>query len=458
MSTNDAPPHLAPTVDPYSAEELANLEAHEFPSLSAQRLEVTEPLILAQYLERLETAESRAILRLLSIEKASEVLSEMDSTEAAEVFSEMREHRAVQILEELNPDDAADVVAELDQDDRLRLLGKLEPETAEDIRTLLAYDPETAGGLMTPLVPKATESMTVDEAIAGIRASSDELEDCYHIYITDNAGRLRGAVSIRRMLLARPGQKMRDLMSGPLQGLCTPETDREEVARRMADLNLPELAVVDPQGFLLGVVTHDDVIDVLREEATEDLQKILGASGDESIHDELVESVRRRNPWLMVNLTTSFMAGGVVFLFHHQIEQLALLAVFMPIVASTGGNCGNQTLAVAIRALALGQVQDSDRRQILLRQGTLGLVNGVAIGAVAAIIAGLWTGRPGIGAVVFAAMVLNMGLAGIAGAFIPLFLKRMKFDPAQSSSIFLTALTDIAGFFIFLSLGTWLLL
>lgn len=446
----------------YTAEELAR---QALGSLDPARLAATSPAVVAHFLEHLEVNERRSVLRQLPDECVSEVLAEMDGDDAAEVFSAMREHRAVTLLEDFEPDDAADVVGELTEEDRSRLLGKMEPESAEEIKSLLTYGPETAGGIMTPEVAAVEGSATVDQAIALVREMSEDREDLNYVYVVDAEKRLLGILSLRQLILSKSSQRAGQIMAADIRGKCLPETDREEVALLMAELNLPSIAVVDAESRLLGEVTHDDVIDILQDEATEDIQKFVGAGPDESIHDAISAKLRSRTPWLQVNLLTAFLAAGIILRFEEEIGRLPLLAAFMPVIASLGGNAGHQALAVAIRSLALDEVRDSHRRAICVRELALGLINGLMVGLLGAgivfLVSRYLLDDPRsllIGLAVLLAMILNMGLAGLAGAFIPLLLKKMKFDPAQSSSIFLTALTDMAGFFIFLCLGSWLLL
>ena len=242
-----------------------------------------------------------------------------------------------------------------------------------------------------------------------------------------------------------------------LKGVCHINTDQEAVSLLMAELNFHSLPVVNDEQQLVGIVTHDDILDVMHEEATEDLQKMVGAGGDETVHDALLESVRGRSPWLLMNLFTAFFAGGVILLFQERIAEITLLAAFLPVIASLGGNTGAQTLAIIIRRLALGDVTARDTRWICIKEGTKGMVSGILIGLVAAIVAGSFSQNWAIAEVVFLAMLLTMSFASIAGAFIPLLLIKLKLDPAQSSSIFLTASTDLVGFAIFLSLGNWML-
>jgi len=323
---------------------------------------------------------------------------------------------------------------------------------------LLSYDPDTAGGAMNPDVDTIRDDMTVDEAIAHIRELADEQEDMHYLFVVDAGHRLVGVMSPRRLIQARPAQLIRDVMDDDMEGIVSPDTDREKVALIMAEYNLPDLPVVDKDGVLLGVITHDDVIDIMQEEATEDFQVMSGAGGDEGIHDHVMYSVRKRMPWLQFNLGTAFIAANVVLLFQKQIGQMPILAGLMPVVAGIGGNCGQQTLAVTIRSLALGEIHDSDTMVIFFKQLMIGIINGMGVGLVASVLVSLFTGNIKIGLVLMVATVCNMALGGMTGAAIPLIMRRLHMDPAQCSSIVLTAVTDTGGFFIFLSLGTIFLL
>ncbi|KAF0094252.1 MAG: magnesium transporter [Puniceicoccaceae bacterium 5H] len=445
-------------VSPYTMEELAEWPVQDLGRFDPVRLAETSDHTLASFLDRLEVDQRRVVLRQLSNERAAHVLSEMDEEHAAEVLSAMRELRAVKVLDSFDADDAADVVAELEDEHRERLLAKIESGWRETIERLLEYESDTAGGLMTTEVATLFDVMSVDAAVERIRSFAEQYEDLHYVYVVDRKRRLLGIVSLRKLIQARPTQKVREVMNPDIRGIVRPETDQEEVAQLMAEYNLPDIAVVDEDNHLLGVITHDDILDVVYEEATEDIQKLAGAGGDESLTDKVTYSVKRRIPWLHVNLATAFMASAVVMSFGDQISAMPVLAAFMPIVAGIGGNSGQQALAVAIRSLAMGEIHEAEKRVILFKQLSIGLINGFAVGCVAAVIAYLITGQAKLSLVILLAMIANMAIAGVSGAFIPLALRALKRDPAQSSSIFLTALTDTGGFLIFLALGSWLLM
>jgi len=443
--------------DVYSVEELLEQLHEGVDKLAAEKVRRTPPYIIASFLNRLSVDDCRTVLRKVPEIDASEILSEMDADVSAEIVAAMREWRALKILEEFDLDDAADVISELEEPDRVRLLGKLTPETAQKVRELLKYAPETAGGVMNPNFISVDIDMTVDQTIEYIRKIKDEIKRMTYVYVVDKAKKLKGVFSMKSLILAKPDEKVADIMISDLKGVCSPQEDREKIALAMGELNLFDLPVVDDQGRLLGIVEHDDVIDIIQDEATEDFQKLVGAGADETIHDEMFFSMKRRSPWLIVNLLTAILAAMVISFFQDQISQLTLLAVLMPIIASLGGNTGQQTLAVAIRSIAVGDIEMFDNFRICMREALKGILNGALIGIAASLLVLLFTGEFKLSFVVFLAMILNMGVGGLAGAFIPLILRRFGFDPAQSSSIFLTGMTDVCGFLIFLSLGTWLL-
>jgi magnesium transporter len=263
---------------------------------------------------------------------------------------------------------------------------------------------------------------------------------------------------VQKLLWTDSHAKIEAIMCGNVEGICTPEQDKETVAHVMAQSHFNTLPVVDGQSRLIGIITHDDVIDILREEATEDIQKLHGAGGDENIHDKISYSILRRTPWLVVNLCIAFLTASVIHFFEGQIAQRTILAVFMVMITGLSGNSGAQTLAISIRGLALGEYKTGDPPRIILRETLKGLSNGLIIGLIAFVVASFWMHDPKVGMVVFAAMVINMGLSGFVGSCIPVLLTRMKCDPAQSSYIFLTSITDIAGMFIFLGIGSHFLL
>ncbi len=460
MSETELPFHEnPPETDRFSVEELVRFaESHELNTLDPEKLARSSPHTVAKFLERLTVEDRRVVLRLLDTEDTADVLSEMDSDEAAAVIRRMREGRVSRVIEALDPDDSADIVGDLEKTDQTRLLDGIDPHTAQTVRTLISYPEDSAGGIMTTDVAKVSKEMTVREAADHLQTLHKKFEDILYVYVVDEGGKLLGTVSMRDLVISDSGDRIGDVMNPELHGVIPVSMDQEQVALEMAKHNLHALPVVDDQNRLLGIVTDDDIIDVINQEATEDFQKALGAGGDEAIDDPIFSSVRRRSPWLLVNLFSAFLAGGVISLFEEQISHLTILAVCMPIVASLGGNAGGQTLAIVIRTLALGGMENRDSRQVLVREAYKAALNGLLIGTVSAVAVGFFTSRVDVALIILAAMILSMTYAGLAGALIPVTLRKLKLDPAQSSQMFLTASTDIVGFAVFLGLGSWFLL
>lgn len=309
---------------------------------------------------------------------------------------------------------------------------------------------------MTSKVTSMTENFSVEQAIVDLRRRHEDDETLSYVCGVDDGGRLTGVLSMRDLVLANPETRLSDILVRDIQSVNV-MLDREEVARLMDRYNYLALPVIDDRNKLLGIVTVDDVIDVIQEEATEDIQTMVGASGDEQIDSSWFYSFRKRLPWLEVNLGTAFLAAAVVGMFENTIARVTILAVFLPVVAGQGGNTGAQALVVMIRALALREVSGRMAWRAIRREFFVGFGCGIVVGLTTAGVAYLWAKNPMIGLVIGCAMVINMALAAVVGAAIPLGLRALGLDPAQSSSIFLTTVTDIVGFVAFLGLARLLL-
>jgi magnesium transporter len=420
--------------------------------------ELSEPEIvrIAEELEEKPDDEVLDVLHDLTPGVAGEVLERLDPERSSELLSRLRRSEAAEILEEMSPDTAVDVMEELPEARREELLRRMEPEEAAVLERLIAYPPDSAGGLMSPDVVALPEDLTVAEAIEVLRRMADEAETLYYAYVVDRDRKLLGVLSMRDLILSSPQAPIREIMRRDVVRVPV-DMDVEEVARFFDRYDFLALPVVDADGKLLGIVTFDDVIDTIREEQTEDMQRLVGVAPEDRALDPWHESLRRRLPWLLVNLLTAFAAAGVVAFFEGTIAKVTKLVIFMPIIAGQGGNAGSQTVTVVVRGMALGEVKPGEGWRIVLKEVVLGAVHGLIIGAIVASIALLWEGTPMLGVVVALAMIFNLVLAGIAGALIPLGLRFLGADPALASTIFLTTVTDICGFFFLLGLGTVLL-
>jgi len=420
--------------------------------VTAESIEHERPADAADILEKLPLEEELDVVRKLDTEVAARLLGEMDPEDSARVIAAMAPERVAQIVEAMPPDEAADIIPHIQKLLRWELFDKLNPQTAATLKNLLQYPPDSAGGIMTPEVITVTEDMTVREAIERLRRLESQVEILYYVYVINNQQQLVGVLPMRELVLKDPQTPVRDIMVRDVVSIPV-EMDREEAARIFARYKYYALPVVDSAGHLLGKITADDVIDVLNEEASEDIQKMAGAGGDEKVDSPIRFSFRKRLPWLQVNLATAFFASMVVGLFQDVLSRAAILAVFLPVVAGEGGNAGAQTLAVVIRAIALGEVSAKNIWRVMWRELCLSASTGLMIGLTAMAVVYLWVRQLSLALAIGGAMFINIVVACLGGAAIPLGLKAIGIDPAQSSSIFLTTLTDVVGFGTYLGLA-----
>lgn len=418
-------------------------------------LQKQHPADLAQIFGALLDAERSAVFALL-VERqprlAMETISEMGPEPGAQLLTGRSAEDIAKLLHELPSDDAAALIDYLPEELSREVLELMRRRESGQVESLLEYGERTAGRIMNPAVFALNEDLTVGEAITALQSSRD-VEMVFYLYVVDVRRHLVGVTSLRRLLLVSPETPLKRIMTPDVISVRV-DTDQEEVARQVASYNLLAVPVVDEENKLAGVVTVDDVIDVIKDEATEDLLRLAGVSGDERIATPAGEALRKRLPWLGVNLVTAFVAASVVALFEGTIEQVTALAVFMPIVAGMGGNAATQTLTVIVRGLALGELSWVNARKALGKEAVIGVGNGLALGAVAAGVAWVTKSDPILGLLLGMAMVCNMFVAATAGTLVPLGLKALKVDPALASSVFITTFTDVVGFASFLGLAT----
>lgn len=416
-------------------------------------IDKTLPADVAPVLPLLMEEDRRRVLSLLiETGKAARTLLELDETDLPEVLQSLDDTSLAAICSSSAPDDAADLLDKLDPERRRRVLDILGTTHGAKLASLLEGEEETAGALMNTEFLALNEDITVAEAIEAIRQYPRK-ESFFYVYCTDAEGHLTGVMSLRNLILASPTARLRDIMG---QSVVRVQVDSkpEEVARIVSKYDLLSVPVVDLQNRLVGVVTVDDVIDVIQEQAEEDLLHLAGVAAAERVTTPALMSFRMRFPWLAINLLTAFLASWVVSWFQGTIAKWALLAVFMPLVAGMGGNAGTQTLTVFVRGLALGEVDWSSGWRAVWKEVLVGFGNGAANGVLTTVVVGWWTGDWVIASILFCAMTLNLVVAGIAGGLVPLALQRFGFDPAIASSIFVTTFTDVCGFFSFLGLAT----
>ena len=424
-------------------------------------LEGLHPSDIADVVEALGDELRLALVRALPTELASETLAEMEEGEIrAELLTALAPAEGAELLHELSDDDATDLVGELAPEAQDRLLAALPTDEAGDIRGLLRYDEDTAGGIMTTALVSVLGHVTAGEAIEAVRVRGREVEDFYTVFVVDEDTKLLGTVPLDDLILSDTGHRIRDLVE-PTVASVLPQADQEQVSHMIARYNLASLPVVSADGVLLGRITFDDVIDVIEAESTEDLLLFSGVSEAEELRGSSFDAVRARLPWLLLNTMTASLAAGVVWLFRSQIATATLLAVIMPVVAGLGGNAGQQALAVTVRRLATSAGPLEARGRVVGKEIQVALFNGGAIGLLVAGAAAMLALAMGVdarlGVVVLLAMWGNIAMAGFAGSFIPTFLDRLGQDPAVASTVFLTALTDVTGFLLLLGLATVIL-
>ena len=418
-------------------------------------LQKQHPADLAQVFGELTERDRRDSFALL-VERysrlAMEAISELGPEAGAAMLADRSAEDLAELLQELPSDDAAALIEHLPETLSIAVLDLLERREAGDVQNLLEYAEQTAGRIMNPNVFALSEDLTAGEAIAALQTSRD-VEMVFYLYVVDVRRHLVGVMSLRRLLLVATETPLKRIMTTDIMSSRV-DTDQEEVARMVASYNLLAIPVVDEEHKLVGIITVDDVIDVIKDEATEDIYRLAGMAGDEHISTPPGEALRKRLPWLGVNLVTAIMAAAVVALFQETISQVVALAVFMPVVAGMGGNAATQTLTVTVRGIALGELTWGNSRKALVKEVLIGLGNGLVLGFVAAGVSWAMQGNPVLGLILGLAMVLNMLVAATAGTLIPIVLRALNVDPALASSVFITTLTDVFGFLSFLGLGT----
>ena len=381
-----------------------------------------------------------------------DVLAEMNDHVREELIDALEPHQVADIAAELDTDDAVAIIEDMDAPDQAAVLRALDPDDRAAIEAALAFPEESAGRLMQRQLIAVPEHMTVGQVIDYLRDNPDLTTDFWEIFIVDPQHRPIGTCQLSWILRTPREIALADVMKRE-QTLIPVDMDQEEVALRFQKYALISAAVVDGSGRLVGMITVDDIVHVIQEEAGEDILKLSGA-GDGDINQPIALTIRTRLAWLIVNLGTAMLAASVVGLFQGEIAKFALLAVLMPIVSGMGGNAGTQTLAVVVRAIATNQLTSSNTIRMIVREMRIALANGAALGALIGVGVAMIFGNPTLGMVIAAAMLINNLVAGLSGILIPVALDRADVDPAVSSAVFVTMMTDIMGFFSFLGLAS----
>lgn len=423
-----------------------------------QALEIFNDLALGDQVEvfnQLEDDERQALIAELGVEATADLFDRLTDSDTLDAAENLPIALLADILEEMQPDEAADLLGDLSPEQASQALDEM--EDPEDVLPLLGYPDETAGGRMTTEYIAMRRHTRVSQALEFLREVSPDHEVPYYIFVLDREKRLVGVLGLRELVVSTPDTVVEDIMNTDVVYV-EAGVDQEDVARQMARHEISAIPVVDQQRHMLGVITHDDIIDVISEEATEDIYLLASVGSNELEPDSPVgQHLRGRLPWLFVNTLTALLAAWVISNFEGMIAQLAVLAVFQSVVAGLGGNASSQTVALIVRSLALGKTSPSRIRKVLGREITVGLLQGLAVGTVVALGVYLWRGNIYLALVIGLALLANLVVAGVAGALIPLGLGRIGMDPALASSVIVTAFTDSLGFLIFLSLAAYFL-
>jgi len=399
--------------------------------------------------------QQQEILPFLTPENSADIFEELEDEDVFAIANRMDPERLVEIVDEMEPDEAADLLGDINPEQAEQVLSMI--DEADEVRSLLEHADETAGGVMTSLDVHIREDMTVDEAIGHLRNLSPDSETIYYLFVQDQEDHLVGVVSLRDLVVAKPGTLIGSIMdNNPISTVVG--ADQEEAAQLMQRYDLLALPVVDQDNVLVGMITYDDFLDVIEEETTEDIYRLGGVPKEKPSNISLLSALNIRLPWVGLNLVTHLASAIVLSAYENTIEQLAVLAAFLPIVAGVSGSAATQTLTVTVRGLAMGDIEPKEGLSILGRETLLGMINGLSMGIAIAIIAYFWKGSSLIGVVVGLATLLNMICAGIAGVVVPVLMQIIHFDPAHASPILVTTLMDALGYFFYLGLATLLII
>jgi len=415
------------------------------------------PADIAEMLRELDDDRKKAVFSWLSPELASDVLLELDEKSKTLIIEDINGKKLISMVEEMESDDAADFIADLPKEDAKTVLSLIPAEESTEVKKLLEYPEDSAGGIMQTELVSLRETATVQEAIEQIKSFSKDVEDIHNIFVINSTGKLTGILPINRLILHPSDTPVNSLMNkDPIFVKTT--VDQEEVAIIFKKYDLVSLPVVDNNGKLSGRILVDDIVDVLEEEASEDILKIAGTDEEELLFSHTIFKVARfRLPWLLSSLAGGLITGALIWKFKVTLKEVISLAVFIPVVMGMGGNVGTQSSAIVVRGIATGRINISNFIKLLLKESGVGLFMGLICGSLAGFIAGTWHGNPSLGFVVGVSMFLAIFIAAFLGSMIPMIFHRFRIDPAIAAGPIVLALNDIIGLLIFFGLSTMLL-
>ncbi len=442
----------SPTLDHESVRELLRLAT---PDRILRLIGKSHPADIALLFKNLEPTEVRLLFDVIfSVRRAAKTLKELPPELLPDILALIDDEKVARVIVQADPDDAVTFIDSLPDERKEKVLALVDPDRRESVQQQISYPEETVGRIMTTDYLALPPNTTAQGAIDKIR-NRGELETFFYLYVVDDSSRLVGVVPIRNLVIAPQDRTLGEMMiADPVRADIS--MDQEEAARLVSKYELLALPIVDHEVRLVGIITVDDVIDIIDKETTEDMYKMAGLEEDDRVFTPASRSIKMRLPWMIFNLLTAILAASVVGLFERTIGQLVALATFMPIVAGMGGNGATQTITVMVRGMALGELEFSSAWKAVVKEVSVNVcIAAVTGGLVALLVAFVWKGNPFLGLVLAMAMIINLGLvAGLSGTLIPLTLKRLKFDPAIGSGVIVTTFTDIFGFLAFLGLAT----
>lgn len=433
-------------------ESLLSLIENQNPELLEEFISQQHSIDVAMAIDEMTDEEILSLLGLLNPSDIAHIIEESEESLQSRIIDMMDPSLLIHVFSFMSPDDITDIMGLLNIDQRKELLGKMKRKDSQAIQMLLGFRPDTAGGIMTTQYIALKNNLSTKEALQKIKEIGPKTEVIEKIFVTNLQNELIGVADLRDILASSDHILLEEILDPGIIHV-HPDTDQEEVSLLVSKYDLKALPVVNKRNIILGIITPDDVIDVIVEEHTEDILMLSGVNKDEQVGSNVFVSVTRRLPWLFVNLLTAFMASFTVGLFEDVIVQVVALAAAMPIVAGMGGNAGTQTLSIVIRGIALGEVDIRKDWKYVFNEISLGFINGASTGLLTGLILFIKYDNLFLGLIIFAAMIGNLIIAGFFGFMIPLGLKKINLDPAVTSSIFLTTATDVGGFFIFLGLA-----
>jgi len=416
-------------------------------------IEELHPADLADLVEHLESDEMLAVFTRLTPERAGEVLKEISAPIQEKIAHELDDQTITQILNELNSDDATDIFSYLPRERTQKIISLVQPDVSEELQKLLGYETDTAGGIMALEFVSVSATSDIRGAIESIREKREDVEKLYYVWVVDDDGKLVGVVSMKDLLLEPIDTKIQDIMNSDVISVDV-DTDQEEVARIIKQYDLTHVPVVNGQHKLIGRITNDDIMDVIEEEASEDISLMAGVMDQEIAEESALKISRARLPWLLLGLFGGLISAIVINHFHGSLEKILALSFFIPVIMAMGGNTGTQAATVVIRGLATGEISIVHTGRRLLTELRVALINGILCGILLGLVVAFWLSDPQLGLGVGVSLITVILFSGSFGAFVPLLLRKLNIDPALAAGPFITTSNDILGLLIYLSIIT----